>query len=364
MYKDVILIVGDIMDEYINCLKEKFNYSQELSDLLGKIVPTMIQYYGDEYADTIKDALSNCEIHIQKENEDTTAYLQQYFDTKKEWDIPMMAGAFIETNVSKKDEDVELKNLIYIKTNFGSKYDPFDYENGDKVKKLVHEMCHLVKTYDRYKKNGDDVVAYSGFIEENFSYDPVKNEYVSTKSTNVGIEEAFNSFDETQIMYMLTGVKYKATYPGLASAASQIMRYPNAASAIRKSQFTGSDDWIKALGGQEQAMNVANSLEDWVQLFYMPHSELKKPDHKEYHDLVVNKAVMAVNSCVDRLEKERQADAIIAGMEAGTISDNPIQEENTFSPSLRAFTVFKFLSLFTIVLFISVAFIFLYFYTK
>lgn len=73
------------MTEYVSGLKNKFGYSDELSEFLSQLIPNLIKYYGEEYKDIILSALSNCEIHFQSKDEDPKTFLNSYFETNKEW---------------------------------------------------------------------------------------------------------------------------------------------------------------------------------------------------------------------------------------------------------------------------------------
>ena len=78
------------MDEYINGIKNKYGYSEELTNFLSQLIPTLIKYYGEEHKNTILSALSECEIHFQCKEENTENYLNSYFGVNKEWEIPLL----------------------------------------------------------------------------------------------------------------------------------------------------------------------------------------------------------------------------------------------------------------------------------
>ena len=53
-----------LIEEYIQKLKQTYNYNEELINALLKIIPNMINYYGQEYENIILEAISNCPIYI------------------------------------------------------------------------------------------------------------------------------------------------------------------------------------------------------------------------------------------------------------------------------------------------------------
>ena len=62
------------MNEYLNNLKAKFNYSEELMTFLAQLIPAMVSYYGQEYQNVILEALYDCEIHFQEKGETLESY--------------------------------------------------------------------------------------------------------------------------------------------------------------------------------------------------------------------------------------------------------------------------------------------------
>ena len=54
-------------NEFVSQLKAKYGYSDEMEQFLQKAVPAIITYYGEDKKNIVFAALSECEIHIQKE---------------------------------------------------------------------------------------------------------------------------------------------------------------------------------------------------------------------------------------------------------------------------------------------------------
>ena len=68
------------MENYLQNLKQKYNYDNKLIETLRKIIPAFIEYYGPEYEQIILDAIESCNIHIQGEKENYKEYLSEYFN--------------------------------------------------------------------------------------------------------------------------------------------------------------------------------------------------------------------------------------------------------------------------------------------
>ena len=87
------------MENYLENLKIKFNYSDDMIRLLNSVIPAIIRVFGEEHTETILRAINECEIHIQGPTENTQDYLNTYFNTQEKWQIPTTGGAFYHKNI-------------------------------------------------------------------------------------------------------------------------------------------------------------------------------------------------------------------------------------------------------------------------
>ena len=102
------------MKEYLENLKNKFNYSDDLINFLENAIPAIIIYYGEDSTKLVLDALSNCEIHIQDKNEDTKQYLNTYWGKSEEFNFPFLASSFYDDGISIKGDTICAKPIVYI----------------------------------------------------------------------------------------------------------------------------------------------------------------------------------------------------------------------------------------------------------
>ena len=258
---------------FITFLKNKYNYSDEMVSLLQKAIPALIIYYGEDKKNIIYGALNDCEIHIQKENENAKEYLNQYFGTDKKWDIPFLAGAFQATDLFIKDNRVHSKSIIFIKTEF-LRSKPFDFGDDEKVASIIHELCHAIKGYGRIKVENGQVITQTGLKSDVHTYNQSTNSFEESISTNTGLEEALNSYDEAEIMTIMTGVPHEfGAYKGMTKIARMLMEHEELADVIRRCQFNGSDEW-KDFIGRENAEFLIKNFEDWVSVLYSSPAQL------------------------------------------------------------------------------------------
>lgn len=261
-------------NEFISQLKAKYGYSDEMEQFLQKAIPAIITYYGEDKKNIVFAALSECEIHIQKENENTEQYLNQYFGTNKKWDIPFLGGAFQHTELSVNNNQVNQKNIIYLKTEYLHRYEPFDFNDEEKLSSIVHEICHAVKEYGKLKVENGRVIISSGLIKDYYEYDRETNSFTNTKSDNTGLEEALNSYDEASIMTIMTGKFHEfGAYKRMTQVARELMKHEELSQIIRASQFSGGTEWVDFLG-KEDSEYLSKNFEDWVSVLYSSPSEL------------------------------------------------------------------------------------------
>lgn len=262
------------INEFVSQLKEKYGYSDEMELFLKKAVPAIISYYGEDKKNIIFAALSECEIHIQKENENTEQYLNQYFGLNKKWDIPFLGGAFQHTELSINNNQVNQKKIIYLKTEYLYRYKPFDFNDEEKLSSIVHEICHAVKGYGKLKIENGRVIDFSGLIKDYYEYDRKTNSFTNAKSDNTGLEEALNSYDEASIMTIMTGKFHEfGSYKGMTEVVRELMKHEELAQIIRTSQFSGGTEWRDFLG-KEDSEYLSQNFEDWVSVLYSSPSEL------------------------------------------------------------------------------------------
>ena len=116
---------------------------------------------------------------------------------------------------------------------------------------LIHEICHLVKSYGRLKVQDDKIIVPSGLMYNEYDLNGNRlNE--GDYSLNVGIEEALNCYDEEQIAQSVLGPEYKSSaYHNISDLIAKLMANEEIRVAIRKAQFTGDMSWINLLGIEE-----------------------------------------------------------------------------------------------------------------
>jgi len=203
------------MKEYINKLQQRYNYDENIVNALSIIIPNMVSYYGEEYENTILEAIYNCQIHICKKDENIFDVVDRYSKVKKEGNVKVNEGELkvssgvyhsepiLKYNETKKEYEIININRIIVLNN--------NRELTDKsgIATLTHELCHLIKGYvNEYSIEGNTIIAKNGLIREvGIIKDNNTIEVVSEK--NVGLEEGINSYDEAMIVSKIYNEEYE-----------------------------------------------------------------------------------------------------------------------------------------------------------
>lgn len=246
----------------IDRICQKFHYDSQLTTFLHTSIPSLIAYYGIENKERIIETFENCEIHIQKENEDPSIFIGEYFDETIEEDLKEhMNGFFVRAfhldGPKYVNGNVTLQQIIYIKKDKNNK---FDWSDEQSQSNIVHEMCHAIKTNGHVKVEGDNIITYSGLIKSIYRYNPEtgKIDFVSGYSSD--LEEALNTLDELAVMSIMKNRVFTTEngYEAMLQMARRMMSFDDIARVVRKSQLSGSDEWIDYLGQENCALIIEN----------------------------------------------------------------------------------------------------------
>ena len=267
------------VEDLLFVLKDKYNYCDELLAFLNKLVPALFYTYGEDKKGLIFNSLIDCEIHIQPIGEKPEEYYNSYYGINRKLDLPFIVGGIHHDELLfDENGNVFDKQMIYLRTdNIDDK--KFDFNNKNNLACIVHEVCHLVKSYNRLLVDGDRVNTYCGMVKTGHKYDSESKRFVETGRVNVGLEEALNCCDEEDIMTMLIGEPYKTkAYKDSCSFIRCFLENPEFRNATRDAQFNYSEDWKNVLG-VEASDALVNSFDTLVNLYYVSGYEWHK--HKE-----------------------------------------------------------------------------------
>lgn len=290
-------------EEYLDKLKTKYNYNSELINSLSKIISAMIQHFGKENKNIILNALYNSEIHIQESGENPKNYLSNFFEKDYEWNPPFGASGFHYQDLTVKDNQVNLKHIIYMLNHDGN----FNLSNDGNLATLVHELCHLVKSYNRVRIIDGKIVSFSGFMYNEFD---LQGKFLNSDNSNihVGIEEALNCYDEEKIMEQILGHPYESSeYNGITKLIGKLMENDEIKKAIRKTQFAENNEWMH-LFGTEIANQLMQDFDTMIKTSYISDKEISDFDYDAEFDRLLEEG-RSVDEIKEILQKQIEEDA-------------------------------------------------------
>lgn len=307
------------MNELIREIGKSKGYDDKLCNTLEKIIPAMIMHYGEEYRDLIFKVLEETTITMCKPSENVYDTLNKLETIEEDESIVGIQDVKIAAGVSStipriscKDGEFSIDKLErHIVLAFG------DIESKAQIRTLVHEFSHALKSYENSHYIKDDIYySRSGFIEifERLSLDEngkVVRTLISEK--NVGMEEGFNSLDDSIITSIITGEDRKfESYRGpavIAEEADCLLGYRN---ERIKAQLTGDIDTYKNIynGSSsedlfgEQSKNLDEVVKEEYKLFrnILLYGSDKEEDKKLLEE-IQNRRAELVHVCRNNIDK-------------------------------------------------------------
>ena len=283
------------MEEFLARLKYKFNYSDDMIAFFAKFIPAAINYFGSEYEERILKAIYNCEIHMQQKDENINEYLTSYFGQEMNEKTPFLAGGFYKTMVSKKDGEIEQKDILYMISRHSLDYKPFDFTDEKKIPVLMHELCHLIKGYGRVHEENGEVKGGTGLIIDYFKEEDGKYVEDEDKIEYLGIEEAANELDTVYIFESMYGHKPpEISYGKAVRGFYKIYDIPGIREAIKKSQFNGDSEWQEVFG--DDLDTIVSSLDTLVNASYVSGNVLLNKEKSKAFFEKLNSAEQTMQS--------------------------------------------------------------------
>ncbi len=268
------------MEDYFNGLQEKYEYSDDLMETLHKIIPAFIEHFGKEHEKTILDAISNCEIHLQKDGENARNYYQEYFPDMEAQAIPATIVGFSESMPIDRDGKFYSKDLIYMCST--------DLNDEKVLATLVHEMGHLVKSYNnKYQVEKGKLKKREGIAKTNMDKDGQTGKYSNGEEFHTGIEEAINCDDESKIMSRILGREYisRSYFGKFNESAQALLQNEKMVKALRNAQLNGTDEHLQYFG-HEKFEELSQSFDNLYNAIMHPMKAKRENPGKSLSEIV------------------------------------------------------------------------------
>ena len=220
---------------YFDNIVKKYGYNEKFSEFLKQVYDELVIYYKSE--ELVYEALLNTEIvninnvyTYLKENglleSDNTIVTED--DMKRSSGICHSLPEIVYNKVTNTYEFAYIKRVVGV-TNL-------DLTSTSSKATLIHEICHLVKSYyNEYIIEGNILISHSGLIETYYelSFDGEKIVKKLVKEVGVGLEEGLTSVAEEDIIRKTVDSEYKSSgYGAVNDIARNLLISPEIKEAL------------------------------------------------------------------------------------------------------------------------------------
>lgn len=275
--------------DYLNKLKQKYNYNQKTINALAKIMPCLITYYGEEHETLILNALFDCEIipcnsyqtisKINKEKQQTKLVGESPIG---DIDLIRGEGSYL-SNISIKYNEMSNSYIIDNISRTIATSHTFNYDSPKGLEVLTYALCKLVKSYqNEYQVEENNLIKRSGISTETRRIVNNNEIYLELiKDEGKGLEEGFTIYDTEQIVSLVLTDKYKCyDYDSISTIANILKEKFNLLDEINDFEITGNiDKWKKLI---EEGLEIKSDEcfllehEMFISMFRQEKDELAK----------------------------------------------------------------------------------------
>lgn len=318
------------MKEYVDTIKNKFGYREDLCEFLEKVLPIMITHFGEDKREQILKTFSNVEIHIEKEKETYADFVRERFGPSADTYHPVgAAGVYIPNVHADENRNIIENGVVYAFKTLGK--DKFDFDNVSNVSTLIHEMCHAIKGYGKYAVVGDKIVRTTGF---RIPYAGLSDNEI--EDIGVGLDEAFNCYDEEVITSAFFGIEYKTGgYSHITDVISELMEHEDIREAVRTALFS-TPLLLEIVLDTENYKKLAESTYDIVTFSYIKDSDVISQDEDELMDKMLEEGY-SMDEIMAKLEEIIASKDIYRKLDDAFDTIHNIAENHTSDKSLSDF---------------------------
>ncbi len=277
------------IDDAIQIMKTKYNYSDDFLNLLKKIAIKSIEYYGEEYNDIIINTLINTPIVMVNDKEEIQQYANK-FGIKGEYNFSIAASGGYEEYFQQNNNEIERITFIMLRNQ--------ERDNNKAITLLIHEIGHAIMNYNKYRIEENTAYSKSGLIEEIITFD---GDNKNTKTTNLAIEEGINEYNARQIAEMVLGEPSKSiTYGTYVGYVSCLMKNEYFRKIVNDSRINGDNHW-KEIIGEDLVNEFINALSTFN--YYVFNTTIPREERKAKKDEALKAMEEAYNKVLELINK-------------------------------------------------------------
>lgn len=267
---------------------KKFNYSEYLAEFLRKLYPFLIEYFKDE--ELIFNALINTPIYIGYNSYDLLKKLDMLDSDGLVQDSDLKRSSGVKSSkvkMSYSNNEFVIDDVVRV---VGIESSDITSEYAQDA--LIHELCHLIKSYyNEYSIDKDVLIQRDGLIRRFYKLsvgdNGVKKAFL--KEYGIGFEEGLNTIAEEWIAKQVIGSDFKISgYQTIAQLAKNVLINQQILQEVIDAELYKKD--INLNGYYEEFIQITDKIyQVYLELFASMFDRVKFDKiNQELHDLIIN----------------------------------------------------------------------------
>lgn len=291
-------MIDSLDKKFFDKLRNKYNYDDKTMNALAKIVPCIVDYYGEEYEFLILEAVLNTKIIACNSKQTISKVIADFGLTE------FVGGSSLYDIDLKKQESVYVPSVKVIYNEEINSYvidkidriivtsHTFNYDSPKGLEVLTHALCHLVKSYkDEFKIDENMLSIRSGIAYEKRKImygDEISLDFVSNFGN--GLEEGFTILDTELIVSMVLHDFYKCyDYDSIYMIAYILKEKYGFIGEINNYEICGDVDSFKRVYKKSSIERLADICDDCVSIENDMHLSYTREDKDSIASILKNK---------------------------------------------------------------------------
>lgn len=241
--------------EYLDTLKEKYNYDDKVIRALLRIVPCIIDYYGEEYEELVLNAILSCEI-IPCNSKQTISKLKKENSISLKNGVSEVASIEVKGSESSYISDIKIsykeENNKYVIEDIKRKIvtsHTYNYDSPKGLEVLTYGLIKLIKSYqNEFTIDENVLIKRTGLeIEKRQIIKDGEDIYLNLLShEGHGLEEGLNIYDTSKVVSLSLLDDYKCyDYDSIYTIAKILKENFDLKDILNEAELTGNINSFK-----------------------------------------------------------------------------------------------------------------------
>lgn len=291
-------MIDSLDKKFFDKLRVKYNYDDKTINALAKIVPCIIDYYGEEYEYLVLEAVLNTEIVACNSKQTISKVIAERKLTS------FVGGSSLCDIDIKKQESVYFPSIRVVYNEEINSYEidsvsrvivtshTFNYDSPKGIEVLTHALCHLVKSYkNEFRIDENNIIIRSGISYEKRKImygDEITLSFVENFGN--GLEEGFNILDTELIVSMVLHDSYKCyDYDSIYMIAYILKEKYGFINEINNYEISGDIDSFRSVYRKSAMDRLSDICDDCVSIENDMHLSYTREDKDSIAGILKNK---------------------------------------------------------------------------